>query len=76
MYLSVLAVLSTAVVSPVWGFRDALLVGRDVELQDKYDFVLVGGGTSALVIANRLTERSSSGFNRPRNDCSMLIRYL
>lgn len=45
-----------AAATPVWG---ALLVGRDVQLQDKYDFVVVGGGTSGLVIANRLTERSS-----------------
>jgi hypothetical protein len=30
------------------------------ELQDAYDYVVVGGGTSGLVVANRLSEDSSS----------------
>ncbi|PVG01348.1 alcohol oxidase [Serendipita vermifera] len=60
MHLPVLAaVLVTTIVTPVKGLGSALLVGRDVELRDKYDFVVIGRGTSGLVIANRLTERSS-----------------
>ncbi|PVG01351.1 alcohol oxidase [Serendipita vermifera] len=48
--------LATIVTPPAYG---ALLVGRDVQIQEKYDFVIVGGGTSGLVVANRLTENSN-----------------
>jgi choline dehydrogenase len=34
----------------------ARIVGRDVALQDSYDFLIVGGGTSGLTVADRLTE--------------------
>jgi hypothetical protein len=60
--LALTAVLATAII-PTWALDHALLVGRDVQLQEKYDFVIIGGGTSGLVIANRLTERSSSKFS-------------
>ena len=44
MHLSVLAgLLVTAASTPVWGLKDAILIGRDVGLQEKYDFVIVGG---------------------------------
>ncbi|EKG20738.1 Glucose-methanol-choline oxidoreductase [Macrophomina phaseolina MS6] len=36
--------------------RLAQVVGRDVSLQDSYDFVVAGGGTSGLTVADRLTE--------------------
>jgi hypothetical protein len=55
-------ILSTVLATSAWGFDDALIIGRDVQLQEKYDFVIVGGGTSGLVIANRLTEQSSSEY--------------
>lgn len=35
------------------------LVGRDTELLASYDYVIVGGGTTGLTVADRLTENSS-----------------
>ncbi|GME61385.1 putative choline dehydrogenase [Neofusicoccum parvum] len=36
--------------------RNAQIIGRDTALQDEYDFVIIGGGTSGLTVADRLTE--------------------
>ncbi|KAK7719546.1 hypothetical protein SLS57_005745 [Botryosphaeria dothidea] len=36
--------------------RLARIVGRDASLRGSYDFVIVGGGTSGLTVADRLTE--------------------
>lgn len=43
--------------------QHAQIVGRDVSLQDEYDFVIVGGGTSGLTVADRLTEDADGNDN-------------
>lgn len=40
--------------------QHARLVGRDVDLRSSYDFVIIGGGTSGLTVADRLTENPKS----------------
>lgn len=36
----------------------------DSQLRSSYDYVIIGGGTSGLVVANRLTENSDSKYHR------------
>lgn len=44
-------------------FAEHAQVKRSVsELRDSYDYVVIGGGTSGLVVANRLSEDRSSKF--------------
>lgn len=39
-----------------------LFFGAAVWAVDTYDYVIVGGGLTGLVVANRLSEDSTSGF--------------
>ena len=38
----------------------AQIVGRDTALSLSYDFLVIGGGTSGLTVADRLTESPES----------------
>lgn len=40
--------------------KRALIVGRGATLNFSYDFLIVGGGTSGLTVADRLTENPNS----------------
>jgi hypothetical protein len=40
--------------------QEARIIGRDSSLRDCYDFVIIGGGTSGLTVADRLTENPKS----------------
>lgn len=40
--------------------RYAIAVDRDTAAATKYDFIIVGGGTAGLTVADRLTEKASS----------------
>jgi hypothetical protein len=47
--------------------HNARVIGRDTSLSDFYDFVVVGGGTSGLTVADRLTENPESP--SPQHNC-------
>lgn len=42
--------------------KRAQFVGRDTTLKFSYDFLIVGGGTSGLTVADRLTENPNSAW--------------
>ena len=51
---------SLAVCSPIDLVERAVLLDRAADLQAEYDYVIIGGGTSGLTVANRLTENTKS----------------
>ena len=56
-----LALVSSSRSSPISSLAPRAVVVDDVsQLKPEYDYVVVGGGTSGLVVANRLTEDPSS----------------
>ena len=58
--LLLLIALRFSSVVAVYTATGAQVVGRDTDLLDSYDFVVVGGGTSGLTVAARLSENHES----------------
>ena len=57
-----LVLVSTAVCSPHRLSQRAVVVNDPSHLEDSYDYVIIGGGTSGLTVADRLTEDPDSMF--------------
>ena len=55
-----LSLFSLSIASAVTIVQSGHSTGQDVELLDSYDFVVIGGGTSGLTVADRLTEDPAS----------------
>jgi DeoR/GlpR family transcriptional regulator of sugar metabolism len=36
--------------------EETRIAGRNADILDSYDFIIIGGGTSGLTVADRLTE--------------------
>ncbi|KAA8573539.1 hypothetical protein EYC84_005123 [Monilinia fructicola] len=61
MYLfSVFSILSSLTSISLGAPLGGMIVGRDTVLLTSYDFIIVGGGTSGLVVGNRLTENPAT----------------
>lgn len=58
-----LALASFSYASPVVTLAPRAVVLEDAsQLKSAYDYVVIGGGTSGLVVANRLTEDSAGTY--------------
>ena len=60
--------------SPIDLAERAVLVEKVSNLQKDYDYVIIGGGTSGLTVANRLTENPKSTTTSSAPD-ALIIAY-
>jgi len=60
MLLVPFALASVAICSPIQLAKRAIIVDDISTLSAQYDYVIIGGGTSGLTVADRLTENPKS----------------
>lgn len=60
------ALLAASTVSASVASR-GLIAGRDAQLLDTYNYVIVGGGASGLTVADRLTENPNGAHSYPNS---------
>ena len=65
MLLLLLMLASVTVCSPIQLARRAVIVDDVSTLSAHYDYVIIGGGTSGLTVADRLTENPKSTYLYP-----------
>lgn len=70
-----LALLSTVVCFPWRPSERAVIVAHPSNLDESYDYVIIGGGTSGLTVADRLTEDPKSMFVRSCWAPTTLMRF-
>lgn len=56
---------SVTVSAPVDILERAVHINKVADLKADYDYVIIGGGTSGLTVANRLTENPNSTLTIP-----------
>lgn len=61
-FLLPLTLAFTAFCSPLPLGERAIVIDDVSDLQTQYDYIVIGGGTSGLTVANRLTENPKSRF--------------
>jgi hypothetical protein len=48
--------------------EDVRVIERNADILDSYDFLIIGGGTSGLTVADRLTENPNGALSKSHTE--------